>query len=376
MGRQPALVLRVAVAALALTVSPHWAMTDLGTLTGNATDESSAVAITSGGLVVGESDSGYLDTRAVVWRSGKWRPLPGIGSATRVNAVNDRGLIVGSADTRSHRGVPVAWRDGKLVRLPVPRGIVWAEAMAVSPGGLIAGRGFGAHREHAFLWTGGRVRDLGAAISPQPEPSPVVVGITDAPMIVWNSASDNLTGQGRQIDSHVFVWQNGRARALFPLSADSEAELVSPRGDVVGWHMVGKARRAFLWRGGPPTDLPGVDAVANGINASGDIVGAAGGDAALWHDGSLRDLGTLGGSGSSASAINDRGEVVGSSDTASGDTHGFVWEDGRMTDLGVLSDTADARRSEADAINAQGTIIGTSRTRAGFDVAVLWTPRP
>ena len=45
-------------------------------------------------------------------------------------------------------------------------------------------------------------------------------------------------------------------------------------------------------------------------------------------------LGTLGGATSVATAINDLDEVVGSSQTATGQTHAFLWRDGHMTDLG------------------------------------------
>src|SRR5512133_842170 len=48
------------------------------------------------------------------------------------------------------------------------------------------------------------------------------------------------------------------------------------------------------------------------------------------------DLGTLGGRSSAATAINEVGEVVGMSDTASGKQHAFLWQNGRMRDLGTL----------------------------------------
>ena len=48
------------------------------------------------------------------------------------------------------------------------------------------------------------------------------------------------------------------------------------------------------------------------------------------------ELGTLGGQSSLASAINEHRQIVGSSETAAGETHAFLWENGHMTDLGTL----------------------------------------
>lgn len=82
----------------------------------------------------------------------------------------------------------------------------------------------------------------------------------------------------------------------------------------------------------------------------------------------LMDLGTLGGIFSQASDVNEYGEVVGYSKTASShDVHAFLWQDGTMTDLGTLGGA-----SAAGAINNRGQIVGTSTTPAGEQQAILW----
>jgi probable HAF family extracellular repeat protein len=55
----------------------------------------------------------------------------------------------------------------------------------------------------------------------------------------------------------------------------------------------------------------------------------------------MTDLGTLGGF-SGAEAINAAGQVVGWSDDVLGRQHAFLWEDGTMTDLGTLGGDGSA----------------------------------
>lgn len=74
------------------------------------------------------------------------------------------------------------------------------------------------------------------------------------------------------------------------------------------------------------------------------------------------DLGTLGGVYSTATDVNDAGQVVGTSLTADDEFHPFLW-DGSMQDLGTLS----GPHGDAWAINASGSVVGTSGGR-GF----LW----
>src|SRR6266478_2371121 len=96
------------------------------------------------------------------------------------------------------------------------------------------------------------------------------------------------------------------------------------------------------------------DAVSTvSINGAGDVVAAtptASGyaHAALFHNGKVIDLGTLGGPNSSAIAINDAVQIEGNSDRADGTTHAFLYAAGVMTDLGAVS---------AVTINASGQIL-------------------
>ena len=69
----------------------------------------------------------------------------------------------------------------------------------------------------------------------------------------------------------------------------------------------------------------------------------------------VTDLGTLGGSYSFASAVNESGEVVGQSETPGDNTvHSFRYSNGTMTDL----DTFDGSNHEALGINSIGQIVG------------------
>ena len=81
------------------------------------------------------------------------------------------------------------------------------------------------------------------------------------------------------------------------------------------------------------------------------------------------DLGTLGGTSSSAADVNGRGQIVGGSSTADGLSHAFLWQDGVMTDLGTLG----GETSEATETNESGQVVGRSLDAAGVRQAFLWS---
>ena len=151
-----------------------------------------------------------------------------------------------------------------------------------------------------------------------------------------------------------------------------------------------------VWKHGVIEELntyPGdTDGVAAFINDHGQAVGASGtctsfnpnsglylveDHALLWENGTVTDLGNLGGSGgiagNHACAINNRGQVVGHSELADETTfHGFLWtKQTGMQDLGTLPGDFDYA-SLALGINDGGDVVGASLDPTFSSTAVLW----
>lgn len=105
----------------------------------------------------------------------------------------------------------------------------------------------------------------------------------------------------------------------------------------------------------------GAAAPARAISARAISAGATPASAAPAVNYRQIDLGTLGGQSSFATAINNRGTVVGRAQTPDGAYHGFAWRHGKIIDLGQFNPMR---------INDRDQIVGT---RDDLDGTFLWS---
>src|SRR5881394_1618838 len=122
---------------------------------------------------------------------------------------------------------------------------------------------------------------------------------------------------------------------------------------------------------------------ATGVNARGQVVGtsatASGVHAFLW-DGAMHDLGTLGGTNSFGTALNAQGQVGGWSETPSSGCRPFLWDRGAMQDLGglggdLVTPGACPGAFGSIVLNARGQAAGIGATASGAQHAFLWDGR-
>ncbi len=128
----------------------------------------------------------------------------------------------------------------------------------------------------------------------------------------------------------------------------------------------------------PLDTLGGNSSSASDINDSGQVVGKSDTSSGNFHafitggNGSvMKDLGTLGGNTSHAEAINNLGQVVGEAQVARGTSHAFVTSpngDGMM-DLGTLGGQSSFARD----INDAGEVVGSATTATGENHAFLYS---
>ena len=266
--------------------------------------------------------------------------------------------------------------------------------------------------QHAELWLPGLHLDLGTLGGPNSAVAFAnhsnrgqIAGIAETSDIdplseTWSCAGAFFPTTTQHICLG-FVWQNGVMTALPTLGGyNGFASSVNNLGQVVGWAETAVHDstcvlpqvlqfEAVIWgpENGQIQELPGVaddpDSAATAINDKGQVVGISGicqnavgafsaKHAVLWEDGRPIDLGNIGGHGwNTPTSINNQGQIVGfanqGGDLINGNLavkfHAFLWtKDRGMQDLGTLPGDAI---SEALGINESGQVVGVSYG-AGF----------
>lgn len=314
---------------------------DLGTLPGGTM--STARDINEAGNIAGSSETLSGETHAFIFSGGVMTDigtLPG-GDTSRAFGINDLNQVVGGANLLNLITGDLVfhgfeWQGGVISDLGAfpPQDDInsMSNANAINNDGLIAGN----------IDLAGVIWDLSGI--PNFPPFPPFVRITDpgsfTPAITFDI---NNAGQatGTLLSGAVgFRWQAAVVEPLVPLTgvADDDAFGINDQGEIVGVGAIG-----------PPVRY----------------------HAAYWpNPATALDLGTLGGDNSEARDINNDRTIVGSSETASGETEAFIWHaDFGMKSLGTLG----GANSRAYGINSAGQIVGESETTTGQLHATLWS---
>lgn len=293
-----------------------WNLVDLGTLGGPG---SYATAVTNAGLVVGCSDAAGAGTHAFVYQSGVMRDL-GTGTASTSGnscayAVNDSGTIAG----RAASGELVEWTGAGVVHLGVQGSVG-----GINAGGTVVGSYNDGASTRAFSYRDGVLKDLG-----------------------------NLGTNA---------------------STASSANAINARGQIVG----NSNNHAFVYENGVMRDLGtlgGASSIAKGINDAGEIVGMAG-DAhgaptPFAYSTSMQALPAP--TYSAAIAVNIKGQVIGSGEGI----YGYLVDNGTVTRLDTIPAVSARgwRHLEPTGINDRGWIVGTATTPTGDLRAFLLVPQ-
>ena len=193
-----------------------------------------------------------------------------------------------------------------------------------------------------------------------------------------------IVGWGTHSDGtmHAFRYEHGLLSELNARNSDQWiASAINDAGQIVGSNLnpftnefgVNVSSQAVSFdRGLLKILVQGTNySSASGINNSGQIAGTYGLPdgttihAFVYKMGLMTDLGTLGGDYSEATGINNRGEVVGLSniDSQGGPLHPFLYRHGLMQDLGTFGGTISA----AYAVNDLGEVVGYSTTPSNLE---------
>ncbi len=354
----------------------HYRLVDLGTLGGpisyGSVNGDGARLLNQGGVVSSFADTSAPDPNApdlcfvadcLVAHAYRWKN----GVMTDIGALsNTYSSAAGSINARG-------WSTGQ------------------SQTGLIDPL-YGLPQNRAVLWTNRRIFDLGTipggseSIGISINNVGQVVGISD------NGVPDPFSLFGLGVQIRTFLWQDGRMQDIGTTGGPDAVPGPGCDNQRPGL-IVGASYTSFipnddtgiptidpfLWHNGTMIDLGnlgGTLSFGQCANNRGDVIGQSSlpGDvlthAFLWHSGKMTDLGTLGGDNSEAIWINDARDIVGSADLPAPDIHDAVrWRHGQILDLGtVLGDACSRGRG----INSRGQIVGGSSDCLNFLHAFVW----
>jgi probable HAF family extracellular repeat protein len=335
---------------------------------------------------------------------------PKVLACTAITAISMLAMSVRLAEAQQERQQPPRYY---VFNLGDPGGGNSAAAASINNIGWIAGDAFqtGNANEHAELWVGTPIdlETLGGPNSAVAWPSKnnrgQIAGIAEtADMNPLNEAWSCAQANFPTITNHVcfgFLWEDGVMTALPPLPGgiDSYAAGINNKGQVAGWaengvhdptcnntppaNQVLQFEAVVWWPDlGEMAQLsplaPDPDSAATAINDKGQIVGisglcsnAVGGTSAqhavLWEDKNAPpiNLGNFDGglAWNTPTALNNRGQVVGfgnqqGSPANSFNPIGFFWE--KEHGIQPIPPIGDDKQSWAWGINERGQVVGQS----------------
>jgi probable HAF family extracellular repeat protein len=336
--------------------------------------------------------------------------VSGDGNGTS-RVVNNGGTLTGSADTSTTDPFPAfcfnedcfvshtfQWHASIRTDLGALVDGVSSESSWISANGLIAGASQngqtdplfpGFPENHAVLWRNGHITDLGTLPEGGYESGANAVNskgqVTGWATNTVPDPADSMIAPGfAPTQTRAFLWQAGAMQDLGTLGGtDALAQFINERGQVVGYSYTSSIPTSscnfplntgsFIWdkEHGMVNlgSFGGTCTIASAINNRGQVVGESNGvgdqssPAFIWDKGSFKPLGgSLGGDYSGAGAINDEGEAAGfaylSNDLSNGPWHAALWKHiGSLTDLGTVGDDPC---SYATSINAKTQVVGSS----------------